>query len=68
MQALILPIDDHHTAVWLAYVNAAGRETTRPLITTDNDHADRIVHAINAPKQASFPAVLAAVGARRAVS
>lgn len=66
MKAVILPLDDQQTSVWLMYVNAAGREITRPLITTTPQHASRIVHAVNAPGRASFPAVLAAVGARRA--
>lgn len=43
---------------------SGGPETPRALITTTVEHARRIVHTVNALKNSSFPALLAAVEVR----
>lgn len=67
MKAAIIPADDQ-AEVWLTYERGSFQEEvivgSVHLITTTPEHAGRIVRAVNAPSPGSFPAVLAAVGAR----
>lgn len=67
MRAAIIPADDQ-AEVWLTYERGSIEDEviigSVLLITTTPEHAGRIVRAVNAPSPGSFPAVLAAVGAR----
>lgn len=69
MKAHAMTTDEWSSTVWITYRESPrngdpGVDRSAFLITTDPEHADRIVHAINSPKQASFPALCAASAAR----
>jgi hypothetical protein len=53
--------------VWLVWTAPDGSRRTAYLLATGRDHGDSIVRAFRrTPASTNFPAVLAAVGARRA--
>lgn len=65
MHAHTQVIRELKVAVYTTFYDHRGDLRTVPIIVTSQEHAVRIVQAMNAaPATGNFPAVLAAVGAR----